>query len=78
MNKETKKPDTGEGIPHDVYDFELGSHATIFYNQCREACKNHVYADKKGLIVISGKTVTVPEWMPLYPFEYLNKKTRIL
>lgn len=57
-------------IKHIRYIFILGTDANIFYNQCREACSHGKYNHKKGIIVITGKEVTVPHWMPYAPIKH--------
>lgn len=58
---------------HDVYLFDLNTDATLFYNQCRNILQDGFYSEKRGIVVISGKEVTCPEWMPLQPFQYKSK-----
>ena len=64
--------------PHDVYLFSPWSEAELFYRQCRNVCESGIYGNKRGIITISGMEVTVPEWMPLQPFDFISKKTIIL
>lgn len=54
-----------ELIPHEVFTFKLPSQAEICYRQCQDkicSAKN-AWRDKKGLVVISGCDVTIPDWM---------------
>lgn len=57
-------------MKHDVYEFNLGSEATIFYNQCQNIIRDPRQNKKTGIVAITGYTVTCPDWMPLMPMKH--------